>query len=349
MKKSKQIRLKFTDKHDVSVRHLCIIVFALFFGTLTTKNNNQQLFGYDWLINIAYNFFFIATIWNGNILLIDLTDRFIKWKNIKQKITVFLIIALVWPTLVYYSFNIFIYPVFYGQACQLNSRENTTFLIISITITLLINSIFTAIEFFKFWRQTLTEKEQLKRESLSAEFETLKSQINPHFLFNALNTLTNLIEENPQTATEFVQKLSSVYRYVLNQKDKETATLKEELAFIESYIFLNQMRFGNNLQVQYMIDKSVEDKRIITLSLQMLVENAIKHNIISNQHPLIIHIGSTQNEVYISNNLQPKATAPESNGIGLSNIISRYGFLTDRQVNITNNNKIFKVEIPLLD
>jgi LytS/YehU family sensor histidine kinase len=214
---------------------------------------------------------------------------------------------------------------------------------------LLINAVFSAIAFFKFWRQSVKEAEELKRESLSAEFETLKSQINPHFLFNSLNTLTSLIDEQPTQATEFVQKLANVYRYVLTQKDKQLVSVREELEFIQSYIFLNQIRYGENLKVLINIPEQMISYSIVTLSMQMLIENCIKHNTISTQKPLVINIDMIGKKLTVRNNLQRKSVMHESNGIGLNNIVHRYSFLTDEPVDIYDDGIHFSVGLPLIN
>lgn len=333
------------DKKDIVIRHILIALLALLFGTLGKEAlTNQEI-----LQNIGSSFVLIAIIWNGNILLIDLIDRDLSWdKQLHLKLILSGTIAFVWPILVNYFFNLVLFPLFHGRPCDLQSKDTITYLIISVAITLFVNSVFVAIAFFKFWKKTIKEKEELKRESLSAEFETLKNQINPHFLFNSLNTLTSLIEENPKTATDFVQKLSSVYRYLLTQKDKETVTLKEEIDFVRSYIYLNQIRFGNNLRFHIHIDAAYMERKIVTLSIQMLIENAIKHNIISQQHPLSISIGVHQGKVFVKNNLQRKTVMNESNGIGLNNISHRYSFLTKEEVEMIDDDDNFYVSLPLL-
>ncbi len=348
LKKSNIVPSLLSPK-DLILRHLIILFMSVLFGSLNANSEGDILFSSQWIRKISFDFIYIATIWNGNIFFLNRLDRIIKWEHqVGKFIFINASFALLWPVLVHYTFNLIVFPIIHGHSCALNSRENIIFLIISITITLLVNSIFAAIGFFHFWRTTIKEKEELKREGLAAEFETLKSQINPHFLFNSLNTLTSLIEENPQQATNFVQKLSGVYRYVLTQKDKELVSLKDEIQFIESYIYLNQIRFGKNLQTSFAIDTGLLDKKIVTLSLQMLVENTIKHNVISADKPLTIKIETKNDTLIVTNNLQPKQTMNDSNGIGLNNIVHRYSLLTSREVEITNDGIIFSVALPLL-
>jgi hypothetical protein len=337
----------FFNKRDIIIRHGIITLLAVFFATIGQGDESLA----ETARKFLSTFINIFLIWNGNILLIELFDRGLSWeKNIRYKLLLCALIAIIWPTLVHFSYGLFVFPLIHGQPCELNSRENIIYLIISVVTTLFVNCIFVAIAFFRSWRHTLQEKEELKRERISAEFATLKNQINPHFLFNSLNTLTSLIEENPKTATDFVQKLSSVYRYVLTQKDKELIPLSEELAFIQSYIYLNQIRFGSNLRTHIHIEPQFLKGKIVTLSLQMLIENCIKHNIISADKPLTIYIGVFNNKIFVRNNLQRKTTLnTDSNGIGLHNIVHRYTLLTQDEVEILEDGKDFMVSLPLLD
>ena len=336
----------FFDKRDILIRHILIALLAVFFATTGKGAETSE----NIIRGIVSTFVMIAIIWNGNILLINLIDRDLSWdKQLHLKLILSGTIAVVWPVVVNYFFNLVLFPLFHGHPCNLKSKETITYLIISVALTLFVNSVFVSIAFFRFWRTTIKEKEELKRDSLSAQFETLKNQINPHFLFNSLNTLTSLIEENPKTATNFVQKLSSVYRYLLTQKDKETVCLREEMDFVRSYIYLNQIRFGSNLHFHIHIDPMFLERKVATLSIQMLIENAIKHNIISQQHPLSISIGIHQGKVFVKNNMQRKTVMNDSNGLGLNNIIHRYSFLTNLEVEIVDDDSVFFVSLPLLD
>ena len=203
-----------------------------------------------------------------------------------------------------------------------------------------------AIMFFKNWKEAAVQQEKLKREQLALQYETLKSQVNPHFLFNNLNSLTSLISSNPDKAIEFVKKLSEVYRYVLDQKDQELVALETELKFLESYIFLQKIRFETNLDVQ--INVSAKNFKVIPLSVQMLVENAIKHNEISDKKPLQIRIFTTDDQFLVVENQLQKKSGSEGSGSGIQNISDRYKFFTDRSMSITFNLERFRVSIPLL-
>jgi len=203
-----------------------------------------------------------------------------------------------------------------------------------------------AVLFFKNWKESAVQQEILKREQLTLQYETLKSQVNPHFLFNNLNSLTSLIHSNPEKAIDFVKKLSEVYRYVLDQKNHELVALESELKFVESYIYLHKIRFGKNLEVQVNLDP--KNFKVIPLSVQLLVENAIKHNEISDQKPLLIRLYSKDNEYLTVENQLQKKSGTEGSGTGLQNVSAQYGFFTDKRVLITFNNETFRVSIPLL-
>jgi hypothetical protein len=342
------------DKRDFLIRHLIIALMAMFFAFTATKGAMASavidVFGSDYLRMFFWNFIFISTIWNGNIALMQYSP-YARWNwehHTSLKLTYTASVATLWPIGVNYFFNIFIYPIIMQRPCDLGAKENIIFLIVSVTITLFINAVFVAIEFFNHWRKTLTEKEELKRSTITAEFESLKSQVNPHFLFNSLNTLSSLIEEEPKVAQEFVQQLASVYRYLLSQTEKEKVSLGEEIDFMHSYVFLNQIRFGENLKVEVKVDPQFLSKEIITLTLQILLENAIKHNVISKENPLHITMEASQDKLCVRNNLQVKKTLSASNGIGLSNIQNRYHYFTQQEVHIQKTADFFEVCVPLL-
>lgn len=195
----------------------------------------------------------------------------------------------------------------------------------------------------------IRETEKLKREQVESDLMSLRNQVNPHFLFNSMNTLMSIIPEDSKLATSFLQKLSNVYRYILDRTDDHLITLNEELKFIDSYIFLQKERFKNNLDVLMEIDNESLTKLIVPLSLQIVFENAIKHNIISGKHPLIIQVSvDEKGKLVVENNLQRKKQAIPSTGLGLKNITSRFKYFTDEEVDIIETDKSFTVKIPLL-
>ena len=237
---------------------------------------------------------------------------------------------------------------FTGQALSEGYLRLT--LVLSCTISILISSAYTVFFYFMQWERTWRESNDLRNENLQSQFNALKSQVNPHFLFNNLNTLSGLIAENPAAATEFVQKLANVYRYVLQSMDKRLVELETELNFLDAYIYILKMRFEQGLTVDIDIPPEVVHYAIAPLTLQILLENAVKHNIISAEHPLQVTI-AYQNDcsLIVKNNIQKKiARESTSTNVGLQNIYRRYRFLEKRQICIEETSAEFLVRIPLI-
>jgi sensor histidine kinase YesM len=198
------------------------------------------------------------------------------------------------------------------------------------------------------WRTSLAEMEKYKKENAEYRFETLRTQVNPHFLFNSLNTLSSLVYEDREKAAGFIRDLSDVYRYVLENRSRETIVLKEEIRFIKSFVYLYQLRFDNKLNVEINIADTLLEKLVAPMTLQLLVENAVKHNIVSTLKPLSISITTDVNDyLIVENNLQKK-TGVVSSEIGLKNISSRYAFLTRKPVEVIETESEFIVKVPLL-
>jgi len=214
--------------------------------------------------------------------------------------------------------------------------------------TLLVCAIYESIYFMNELRKSVEEKEMLKRESLSAQLEALKTQVNPHFLFNNLNTLSAVIPDNPGQAIDFVQQLSRVYRHILEVKNEQSILLKEELEVLQAYAFLLKTRFGDNLDISIRVADEKLQQRIVHLSLQILMENAIKHNIVSAAKPLRIDVFTEDGKLIVSNNLQKKNQSFESTGIGLDNIRKRYLLLGSQPIEVEEGPSCFTVSIPLI-
>lgn len=205
--------------------------------------------------------------------------------------------------------------------------------------------------FMKNWKESVKKEstqQQIVAKTETAKFETLKSQIDPHFLFNSLNVLTSLIGENPYQAEKFTTKLSKVYRYVLEQRNKELVPIQEELLFAKTYMELLQMRFEDAVKFTIPTTLNNPELKIVPLSLQLLLENAVKHNVVSSNKPLEIKIYEEEGFLQVQNNINPKEAIGKSTKVGLRNIADRYGLITKRNVQITKNNKTFTVSLPLL-
>lgn len=203
--------------------------------------------------------------------------------------------------------------------------------------------------YFTEYKTKWVEAEELKKITGQAELQLIKSQINPHFLFNNLNVLSTLVLKNNSEANKFIEAFSKVYRYILSTHDKELVEIKTELDYIKPYIFLLEKRFSEGLSIKINIPEKYESKYIIPASLQMLIENAIKHNVVSRHKPLNIDVHvNGNNTIVVTNNLQIRESVENSTEIGLKNIVKRYLLVSGRDVLIDRNQFEFKVTLPLL-
>ena len=198
------------------------------------------------------------------------------------------------------------------------------------------------------WRQTAVDAERMKQESVKAQYESLRNQVNPHFLFNSLNALSNLVHQNPEKAVTFIKELSDVYRYVLDTRDREVVPIAEEMKFVESYLYLQKIRFGDKLKVE--LSTYGTEGNVAPLAIQMLLENAIKHNEISDDRPLTVRINIAQGYVIVENTQQAKKVLKEdSPGVGLDNIKRRYELLAERPITVEETGGVFRVSVPLVN
>jgi hypothetical protein len=220
--------------------------------------------------------------------------------------------------------------------------------VVSIIITLIITLALHAFYFYRAYQENKVKEQKIIAGTASAKFESLKNQIDPHFLFNSLNVLSSLIEENPENAQRFTTSLSKIYRYVLEQKDKELVSVAEELTFAKTYMNLLKMRFENSITFEMPEKIGNPEAKVVPLSLQLLLENTIKHNIASEQKPLHIRIFIENNFLIVQNDLQKKEVLSDRKGVGLQNIVDRYAIITRRNVLIEETTKTFAVKIPIL-
>jgi two-component system, LytTR family, sensor kinase len=236
-----------------------------------------------------------------------------------------------------------------GLPIVLDYQHTKLLLAFGFRVNLFLHCLNAIVFFMNKLKKAQLEAEQLKKISVEAQFEALSNQINPHFMFNCFNVLSTLVYKDPDISAKFISQISNVYRYLLHSQERKLVSLKDELTFVESYLFLLQIRYGQNLIVQKDIEPTYPDEFYVApASLQMLIENAIKHNIISKSHPLKIHLYSTHGAIVVSNNLQEKQVKEQSTKRGLLNIQNRYRLMTDEVVKIEKTLSEFKVEIPLL-
>jgi hypothetical protein len=207
--------------------------------------------------------------------------------------------------------------------------------------------VFTIFFFYFLWRKSVTREQSLMEESLKYRYNTLKAQINPHFLFNSLNTLSELIYKEPSVADNYLQKLASVYRYILDNEENSLVPLENELAFVEDYYNMQKERGSDKIKLTVeLYDK--ESFLVIPVSIQMLLENALKHNAASKDSPLDIRIAINHESISVSNNIQRKQVMGQSTKTGLKNLAERVRLITGKEMEISEKNNTFKVTIPLI-
>ena len=228
------------------------------------------------------------------------------------------------------------------------ATEKAEYYVIALVITLIVSLFLHVFYFYKALQDTKVKEQKIIAGSASAKFDALKNQLDPHFLFNSLNVLTSLIEEDPIQAQKFTTSLSKVYRYVLEQKSKNLISVDEELQFARTYVRLLKMRFEDSIIFE-IPDKALNpEAKIVPLSLQLLLENAVKHNVVTASKPLHIKIYEEDDYLYVTNNLQEKQVVKKSSGVGLQNIRQRYAILTKKEMQIFKTAKEFKVRLPML-
>lgn len=288
-------------------------------------------------------------LFKGINFLVRFLDKKIPWISHPLKRLIIQFSSMI----IYCSLVIIIFTVLWFTLVQKQNFDLIRFmsiesLKIGLSILILSSLIVHSFIFFKKWKTAAVQQEKLKHEHLALQYDTLVNQVNPHFLFNSLNSLAALIDKDPDKAGQFVKRLSEIYRYVLDQKVNDLVSVESELKFLESYIFLQKIRFAENLIISMDVTP-VRKREVIPLSLQMLLENAIKHNIISKDRPLHIEIYSTDEDyIVVKNDNQKKAAIDGSTGLGIENIKRRYEFFTNKPVKTIENQEYYMVELPTI-
>lgn len=300
---------------------------------------------------ILISFVMSSTLSYGGFLMEDYFDRTISWiqypvkRLILESLCYFLYVFCA-SIIIIFLFQFFVTKTFILDNIPWNRLVRWTQFPMKISFVILF--ILISRSFLLEWRTAAIESEQLKTERFAQQYQSLKNQLNPHFLFNSLNVLSNLVYENPDTAARFIRQLSGIYRYVLEVQQEELVSLKQELGFAENYLSLQKIRFEESLQYHIRVNADTTGS-LPPLSLQLLLENAIKHNVASMENPLRIDIELINDHLIIKNNLQPKSSLPdESTGVGLANISKRYALLSEKEIEVSSADGHFIVTLPLL-
>ena len=250
--------------------------------------------------------------------------------------------------LIVYIINLAYRPLLYDCdfSCVFNSLGFGEF-IIPLFIGLMITTIFQAANFLNVWKKSLVETEKYKNAQLAAQYQTLNSQVNPHFLFNSLNVLSTLVKKNPDQAEKFIHQLSNVYRNVLDVRNEELISMKQELETLKAYMFLIETRFGERIRMDIQITPK-EDEYLVPLSLQMLVENAVKHNAATLKNPLTIQLYAADGFWWIKNNRKEMTDPVPGKGMGLENIRQRYQMATGKEIIVRDEDDFYAVGLPVI-
>jgi len=303
---------------------------------------------HNFLIANIWAFTLCITQWTSLVYVNYLIDLRIKWIDKPVLRSIVGVIALVSNSVIAFAIVQFtmlyiLYHMMPSDAWPIVSRS----IIYTLLISLIMSLLFTAIGFFKSWKKSLINAEQLKLEMMAYRYEALRNQINPHFLFNSFNVLSDLVYVDQAMAVKFINQLSDLFRYVLDSRDKELVPLKDELGFMHSYIYLLKTRFEDKLDMKIDIE-AANDELIVPMTLQLLVENAVKHNEVSEAFPLRISICRNGTYLEVENSLRIKKVGEDSKNTGLKNIIQQFSYFTDRQIDVSDSGDIFLVRVPIL-
>ena len=306
----------------------------------------DERLGVMFLYTILYSF---ALHLSNTFLFIRLDKIFVNERFSKKRIFIGFVSSFFLTLFVIFLLRLFIKTIIENKPlADFIANESASDYVVASIFTFFILLIVHFIYLYKGYQENKVKEQKIIAGTASAKFESLKNQIDPHFLFNSLNVLSSLIEENPENAQRFTTSLSKIYRYVLEQKDKELVSVEEELAFAKTYMNLLKMRFENSLFYELPETVPNPEAKVVPLSLQLLLENTVKHNVVSEQRPLNIRIFMDADYLAIQNDYQKKEVLQERKGVGLQNIINRYGIITNRKVLIEQNEQTFTVKIPVL-
>lgn len=346
MLSNKENRIKYFGFDDRWFFAIGILVVSVVIDYLFNNSFARYGFG-DALINWSMSLLFTILNWSAmRWLMISLRRRLPLFKdNIKRSLILFSFMICI-ILLVDFIGNIILANIFGDDFHPLSKSR---ILIPILIISTMILAIYEAIYYYTRLKTYIRQEEQAKQLVVQAKLDALRNQAQPHFLFNSLNTLRDIIDQDPKDeAKKFVDKLSDVYRFILDTGNSNLVPLRDELKFAKAYIHIQSERFGGNLKLVWQIDEIYLDLMVVPMSLQLLLENAIKHNVVSRSKPLIITVKVDSDQLIVENKIQPKSTQLPSTKLGLMNIEKRYSLISDMVPKIINDGDIFQVSLPLL-
>ena len=335
--------------NDIGFRLILIPAFGITIPVVTGMTREVTLTAWQFKLSYLFTIGIAFLIWEGNRYLLFTLRSYFDWFNKPLRKIAALVLAISFYTIPVSALLLIIwYHVF--NAGVINWNIITTSTLIMMICVVFITHVYETVFLVKEAESEKVKKEQLERARVEAELEALKSQIDPHFIFNSLNTLSHLIEETPAKAKLFNDSLADVYRYILQNKGRELVLLREEMAFLQDFFSLLRIRFGQAIQLHLEVDEALFDHYLIPpISLQILMENAIKHNEFSNAEPLIITISmNDMNELIVHNHVRQKLLRKGSSRIGLNNLSERYKLTTNKEITVRQAADEFFVSLPVL-
>ncbi len=333
-----------TQIYSIKFLWIALPFLGVFISALFMLENTALIFG-SAIRHLLCGVLTTAALWLGCLYIVTYLWRRYPWEHhpikhlVIEVVVIFtytLLLSMGVDQLIYWS-GLIVKPVhnFFHES------------VTTVLITFLITALHEAVFFYRQWKFNFSQSVKLQKQQLEAQYEILKVQMNPHFMFNSLNNLVSIVDDNP-LAVDYINQMSAFLRYMIKSRDQELVMVEEEMHMLQKYIYLHQIRFGTILKVDLHVEDNVMKYRIPPLVLQMLVENCMKHNVVSRNKPLRIRIQSTDHYMVIENNINFKHQ-PETTGLGLNNIIERYRYFTSEAVHIRESENAFKVEVPLID
>ncbi len=338
----------FEKLNDIGFRLILIPFFGIAIPMMTKMNDEVVLNHWQIKFSYAYTILIAFLIWEGNRYLLFTLRTYFNWFNKPVKKIIALLLAISFYTIPISALLLAGWYYLFAHGRVNHDTIITSTYIIMICVVF-ITHVYETVFLVKESESEMLKNEQLEKAKAQAELEALKNQIDPHFIFNSLNTLSHLIEDNPAKAKQFNDNMAEVYRYILHNKRKEFVLLREEISFLKDYFSLLKIRFEDAVQLNINVPDELFDQYLIPpISLQTLIENAIKHNEFSDATPLVIGISLHNNALTVSNEIRKKMLRKPSSGIGLHNLNERYMLLTDKSIDIKEQ-KDFSVTLPVLN
>ena len=344
---NKEKRIKYLGFDDVWFTIIGILILS-FATDYLFVNSFARLPFFEAIISWSISLFFATCDWFIiRAIMIWLRKKYPSLKDSVRRIVLFFIGIVLTVVVVDFIGVSILNQIFSNVGYGFMERSQALLSIILVsTMTM---AIYEAVYFYVRLKKSIREEEQAKQAIVQVQLDGLRNQAQPHFFFNTLNTLRDIIDQNSkEDAKEFVDKLSDMYRFLLELGNADLIPLRDELRFAKAYIHIQKERFGDNLKLRWDIPDAVHPVMIVPMSLQLLLENAIKHNVISKAKPLEIHISEKEDVLSVENAIQPKSTQLPSTKLGLKNIESRYALISQKSIEIKNDGERFRVEIPLL-